>query len=105
MTAGLAQHQARASDRRRVGVGYRDGKADQRETIIKRVKDAHPEQIDGLKVVRIDDKEGRKFYLEDGSWLLVRFSGTEPLLRIYTETTSPERVERILATGHQITGV
>ncbi len=79
--------------------------ADQREKIVARVKDAHPEQIAGLRVARIDDKEGRKFYLEDGSWLLVRFSGTEPLLRIYTETTNPERVERILATGHEITGV
>src|SRR5579884_4052634 len=67
--------------------------ADQRDTIVERVRDAHPAEIAGLRVARIDDKEGRKFYLEDGSWLLVRFSGTEPLLRIYTETTSPERVE------------
>jgi phosphomannomutase len=79
--------------------------ADQREAIIAKVKSAHPSEIDGLKVTRIDDTDGRKFYLEDGSWLLVRFSGTEPLLRIYTETTSPERVRRILAVGHQITGV
>ncbi len=79
--------------------------ADQRDAIIARVKAAHPAEIAGLAVVRIDDKEGRKFYLEDGSWLLIRFSGTEPLLRIYTETTSRERVERILAAGHQITGV
>jgi phosphomannomutase len=49
--------------------------------------------------------EGRKFYLEDGSWLLIRFSGTEPLLRIYTETTSPERVRRILDEGHKMAGV
>ncbi len=79
--------------------------ADQREAIIGRVKAAHPDRIADLKVDRVDDTEGRKFYLEDGSWLLVRFSGTEPLLRIYTETTSPERVGRILAAGHEITGV
>jgi alpha-D-glucose phosphate-specific phosphoglucomutase len=79
--------------------------ADQRAAILQRVKEAQPREIAGLKVERIDDMEGRKFYLEDGSWLLVRFSGTEPLLRIYTETTSPERVEQILGYGHQMTGV
>jgi phosphomannomutase len=78
---------------------------DQRRAIRKRVDEARPKEIAGLKVERIDDKDGRKYYLEDGSWLLVRFSGTEPLLRIYTETTRPERVQQILAAGHQITGV
>ncbi|HWP29699.1 MAG TPA: phosphoglucomutase/phosphomannomutase family protein, partial [Chloroflexota bacterium] len=78
---------------------------DQRAAIEARVSAATPTSIAGLRVVRIDDLEGRKFYLEDGSWLLIRFSGTEPLLRIYTETTSPERVGQILAAGHEITGV
>lgn len=79
--------------------------ADQRAAIVKRVNAAQPSTIGGLKVDRIDDLEGRKFYLEDGSWLLVRFSGTEPLLRIYTETTSPDRVRRILDEGHGMAGV
>jgi phosphomannomutase len=79
--------------------------AEQRDAILKRVAAARPDQIAGLKVARIDDMEGYKFYLEDGSWLLIRFSGTEPLLRIYTETTSPERVGQILAYGHELTGV
>jgi phosphomannomutase len=78
---------------------------DQREAIVNRVTSAQPSSIGGLKVDRIDDMEGRKFYLEDGSWLLVRFSGTEPLLRIYTETTSPERVRKILDEGHAMAGV
>jgi phosphomannomutase len=78
---------------------------DQRGAIRKRVDQARPKEIAGLKVERTDDKDGRKYYPEDGSWLLVRFSGTEPLLRIYTETTRPERVQQILAAGHQITGV
>jgi phosphomannomutase len=78
---------------------------DQRDAILKRVAAARPQQIAGLKVARVDDMEGYKFYLEDGSWLLIRFSGTEPLLRIYTETTSLERVEQILAYGHELTGV
>jgi phosphomannomutase len=79
--------------------------ADQREAIVNRVNAAAPATLGGLKVDRIDDLEGRKFYLADGSWLLIRFSGTEPLLRIYTETTSPERVRRILDEGHSLAGV
>ena len=78
---------------------------DQREAIINRVNSAEPSSIGGLQVERIDNLEGRKFYLDDGSWLLVRFSGTEPLLRIYTETTSPERVRKILDEGHAMAGV
>jgi phosphomannomutase len=77
---------------------------DQRAAILRRVADAHPDRIAGLGVERVDDMEGRKFYLDDGSWLLVRFSGTEPLVRIYTETTKPEQVRRILDYGHEIVG-
>jgi phosphomannomutase len=79
--------------------------ADQRAAIIERVMSAAPREIAGLAVVRTDDLEGRKFYLEDGSWLLIRFSGTEPLLRIYTETTRPERVRQILDYGRRLAGV
>jgi phosphomannomutase len=79
--------------------------ADQRKSIIRRVNDADPKRIAGVPVERIGKLEGRKFYLDDGSWLLVRFSGTEPLLRIYTETTSPDQVRRILDYGHELAGV
>jgi phosphomannomutase len=77
----------------------------ERNAIIQRVNAAEPSSIAGLGVKKIDDLEGRKFYLDDGGWLLVRFSGTEPLLRIYTETTTPERVRKILDYGHELTGV
>jgi phosphomannomutase len=43
--------------------------------------------------------------MDDGGWLLVRFSGTEPLLRIYTETTDPQAVPAILADGRRLAGV
>jgi phosphomannomutase len=61
--------------------------------------------LDGSNVVGVNTADGYKFSAEDGSWLLIRFSGTEPLLRIYTETTSPDRVQRILAEGRRIAGV
>ena len=49
--------------------------------------------------------DGYKFVMEDGGWLLVRFSGTEPLIRIYTETTRKEKVSAILADGQKLLGL
>ena len=43
--------------------------------------------------------DGFKFYRDDGSWLLLRFSGTEALLRIYVEARSPVDVDSLLETG------
>ena len=55
-----------------------------------------PERIAGLKVERTDTPDGARFMLEGGFWGLVRPSGTEPLLRIYAEGDSPERVQEML---------
>lgn len=79
--------------------------ADQRAAILQRVASSQPTEIDGSKVVNVNTIDGYKFILDDGSWLLIRFSGTEPLLRIYTETTSQDRVPRILGEGRRIAGV
>jgi alpha-D-glucose phosphate-specific phosphoglucomutase len=76
-----------------------------RSRILQRVASAEPDAIDGLRVVSMNEIDGKKFALDDGSWLLIRFSGTEPLLRIYTETTSADRVPRIIAAGREIAGV
>ncbi len=75
-----------------------------RQAIAERVAAAKPSALDGSAVTSIGTLDGYKFYAADGSWLLIRFSGTEPLLRIYTETTSPERVQRLLAQGREIAG-
>jgi phosphomannomutase len=77
----------------------------QRQVIVSRISDDPPDTIDNVKVASLNTTDGFKFILEDNSWLLVRFSGTEPLLRIYTETDSPERVEKMLKIGREITGV
>ncbi len=69
------------------------------------IKQAKPDQIAGLKVTGIVTLDGYKFKLEDGGWLLVRFSGTEPIVRVYCETTSKERVEPILEAGLKLVGV
>jgi len=78
---------------------------DRREAIRERVAKAQPSQIAGSPVVRIDTTDGHKFYMADGSWLLIRFSGTEPIIRVYTETTSKERVPIVLQEGLKIAGL
>ncbi len=79
--------------------------AELRSKILEQVADAHPEQLGGQKVKNITTEGGYKYTLEDGSWLLIRFSGTEPLLRIYTETRSPEAVPRMIEEGRKLAGV
>ncbi len=56
-----------------------------------------PQQIAQKKVIQCDTKDGYKFRLEDQSWLLIRFSGTEPVLRLYCEASSTEEVQTTLA--------
>jgi alpha-D-glucose phosphate-specific phosphoglucomutase len=75
-----------------------------RQSIIDRVRKPI-ETIDGVKVTKLDTTDGYRFILADNTWLLIRFSGTEPLLRIYNETDSPERAERILKIGREMAGV
>jgi alpha-D-glucose phosphate-specific phosphoglucomutase len=77
----------------------------QRQVIIGRIREHQPQEIAGSRVSRSDEMDGFRFFLEDNSWLLIRFSGTEPLLRIYAETSSPERAERLLDFGQELAGV
>ena len=53
----------------------------------------------GKKVVKTTDIDGFKFVLEDGSWLLIRPSGTEPLLRLYGEASNGQELNQILKEG------
>jgi len=77
----------------------------ERQSIIDRVRNNPPGTIDNVKVLNIDTTDGFRFTLSDSTWLLIRFSGTEPLLRIYSETDSPERAERLLKLGKELAGV
>ncbi len=61
--------------------------------------------LGGIAITERITIDGYKFVMEDGGWLLVRFSGTEPLIRIYTETTRKEKVAAILADGQKLAGL
>ena len=78
---------------------------EQRQAIIKRVREGEPKSIENVKVARVDTQDGFRFILADNSWLLIRFSGTEPILRIYAETNDTERVKRMLQFGRELAGV
>jgi phosphomannomutase len=64
-----------------------------------KVKTVDPAEIAGVKVKRINRRDGTRFEFEDGSWLLVRPSGTEPVVRVYSESTSCEKVQQFLDEG------
>ena len=73
----------------------------QRHRVLDRLAANAPEVIAGVGVERVRDDDGYKFLLRDGSWVMLRASGTEPLIRVYAEAGSPEAVqERLLALEH-----
>jgi len=69
------------------------------------VLDAKPETIGGLKVTGLDTTDGYKFLLGNYGWMLIRFSGTEPIIRVYTETTEKDCISAILNDGLRIVGL
>ena len=64
-----------------------------------------PDTLAGRKVVRRDETDGTRFILDRDAWLLIRFSGTEPVLRIYAEADSPEQVSLLLEEARSLAGV
>ena len=75
------------------------------ETRKERIKTANPETIGGFKVTDLNTTDGFKFSLGVNGWLLIRFSGTEPIIRVYTETTDKGAVQAILDDGLRIAGL
>ena len=59
-------------------------------------------QIAGLSVADIDRMDGTKFLFEKGAWLLLRASGTEPVVRVYAEAPKLEMVEQLLRAGEAL---
>ena len=63
-----------------------------------------PERLLKSPVEKVHTYDGVKFVAADSSWLMLRGSGTEPVLRIYAEAGSEARVKQLLAAGHKLTG-
>ncbi|MCC7163567.1 MAG: phosphoglucomutase/phosphomannomutase family protein [Anaerolineae bacterium] len=67
--------------------------------LVKRLKNDAPSHMAGRDLVSINDRDGVKYLFDDNSWLLIRPSGTEPVLRVYSEARSPQLVEELLTQG------
>jgi alpha-D-glucose phosphate-specific phosphoglucomutase len=94
----------------KVGPHYYDRRdfhisAAKRQTILNRLSSSSPDTIASTKVTKVDTTEGFRFFLGDESWLLIRFSGTEPLVRIYSEAESLERARALLDEGKKMIGL
>jgi phosphomannomutase len=75
-----------------------------KEQMIAKLRLAPPTEIDGQRVVTTNFSDGFKFIFENGDWLLIRPSGTEPVLRLYSEAGSKDQVERFLRMATIIAG-
>ena len=66
---------------------------------LSKIKKNPPSKLTGEKIKKIQTLDGIHFILEDDSWLLLRFSGTEPVLRIYAETNSLSKTKKLMKAG------
>jgi len=91
---------------RRIDVHFeRAGYAEVKRRLLVDLKAKAPTELAGQPVARtvaLDTHDGFKFFVADGSWLLVRASGTEPLVRVYTEATTAETREAMLVAGERL---
>jgi phosphomannomutase len=76
-----------------------------KERLVESLKSQPPEEIDGRRVAATNFSDGFKFIFENGDWLLIRPSGTEPVLRLYSEAASAEQVDRLLRAAAVIAGI
>ncbi len=110
MKTGKKPSQLLADLFEKVGPHYYDRidsrfEAADKQAILTRVGEAMPSEIAGLKVLDKVTVDGNQFVMEDGGWLLIRFSGTEPIIRVYCETTHEDKVQAIIEQGMAIAGL
>jgi len=74
------------------------------QELIERLVRATPDKLAGYVVTAVETTDGTKLLFDDESWLLFRQSGTEPVLRIYSEATTVTKANALLAAGEQLAG-
>lgn len=70
-----------------------------KKQLVARLREDAPSELAGQRLVRINDRDGIKYLMQDDSWLLIRPSGTEPVLRVYAEASTIQQVKRLLEIG------
>lgn len=76
-----------------------------KERLIAKLRSGGLRTIASRPVLRENFRDGFKYIFADGSWLLIRPSGTEPVLRLYSEAATPDVVEELLRAGREIAGL
>lgn len=79
--------------------------AEKKETLLELLKTEPPAMIAGRAVTATNFSDGFKFVFDNGDWLLIRQSGTEPVLRLYSEAGDPVMVDKLLRGGRLLAGV
>jgi phosphomannomutase len=70
--------------------------------VTKKLVEAPPASLGGVKVAKVQTLDGVKYLLKDESWLLIRPSGTEPVLRVYAEGRDEKMVKALLSFGERV---
>ncbi len=73
-----------------------------KEQMVKQLAEDAPSSIGGVEISSVNTMDGVKYLLADDSWLLIRPSGTEPVLRVYAEAREHEQVSRLLEFGQSV---
>jgi alpha-D-glucose phosphate-specific phosphoglucomutase len=76
-----------------------------KDEMVKQLVEKTPEKIAGETVVKVDSYDGVKYHLADDSWLLIRPSGTEPVLRVYAEASNEAAIDDMLQMGRKLSGM
>jgi phosphomannomutase len=85
-------------ERRDLRLHHPVAKAEMTDSLVRNA----PAEIGGQKVAEISNVDGVKYIIADDSWLLIRPSGTEPVLRVYAEGRAPEMVKALLGYGEKV---
>jgi len=76
-----------------------------KQEMVKRLTDGAPANLNQQTVRQVDTRDGVKYRLADDSWLLIRPSGTEPVLRVYAEGPDEEAVDALIQVGRELAGI
>ncbi|HZS04747.1 MAG TPA: phosphoglucomutase/phosphomannomutase family protein [Blastocatellia bacterium] len=72
------------------------------QQLVRRMATAAPDEFAGYRVEKVETLDGAKLVFDDESWILFRQSGTEPILRIYCEATSVEKMKTLIDEGERV---
>ncbi len=76
----------------------------EKEVFVEKIRKKLPKKIGSFKVADVSTLDGLKIYFEQDEWLLIRPSGTEPLIRVYAETATKKDTQLLLDFGEKLVG-